>query len=218
MTTRVQRRILGALVILALLPPGMAGPARAQNILSFQGSDQPVEITAENGIEWRRKEKGVDPLAFQDRLAELAAGLGNGTVTWEGAVAELGPAATVDSWPLEDLREVAGLLGPPVFEVIKNLPAGSVSGPIQDGAELVVVVLDAVEPMRPLGFEEALPRLRRELETEQRKALGGSVVAELLQQGQFQTLPGSLELLVQHQAEVGAELAAEHGPEAGESP
>jgi lipopolysaccharide export system protein LptA len=57
MTTRVQRRILGALVILALLPPGMAGPARAQNILSFQGSDQPVEITAENGIEWRRKEK-----------------------------------------------------------------------------------------------------------------------------------------------------------------
>lgn len=57
MTTRLQRRVLGALVVLALLPPGVAAPARAQNILSFGGSDQPVEITAEDGIEWRRKEK-----------------------------------------------------------------------------------------------------------------------------------------------------------------
>jgi lipopolysaccharide export system protein LptA len=46
--------ILGALVWLA---PAAGDPARAQNLLSFGGSDQPIEITAENGIEWRRKEK-----------------------------------------------------------------------------------------------------------------------------------------------------------------
>jgi lipopolysaccharide export system protein LptA len=52
-----QRRLVGALVVLVLLPPAASGPARAQNLLSFGKSDQPIEITAEQGIEWRRKDK-----------------------------------------------------------------------------------------------------------------------------------------------------------------
>jgi len=55
--TGLERRVLGALVVLALLPSGAGEHARAQNLLSFGGSDQPVEITAEDGIEWRRKDK-----------------------------------------------------------------------------------------------------------------------------------------------------------------
>ncbi len=57
MRTGLERRILGALVVFAMLPSGAGGHAQAQNLLSFEGSDQPVEITAEDGIEWRRKDK-----------------------------------------------------------------------------------------------------------------------------------------------------------------
>lgn len=46
---------VGAPVILVMLLA--AAPAQAQNLLSFGASDQPVEITADDGIEWRRKEK-----------------------------------------------------------------------------------------------------------------------------------------------------------------
>ena len=46
-----------ALVALVLLPPIAAGPSRAQNLLSFGGGGQPIEITADEGIEWRRNEK-----------------------------------------------------------------------------------------------------------------------------------------------------------------
>jgi len=52
-----RQRLAGALVALLLLPPAASGTARAQNLLSFGGGDQPVEITADEGIEWRRKEK-----------------------------------------------------------------------------------------------------------------------------------------------------------------
>lgn len=57
MRSRPYRRLVGLLVALVLLPPVAAGSARAQSLLSFGGSEQPIEITAENGIEWRRKEK-----------------------------------------------------------------------------------------------------------------------------------------------------------------
>ena len=57
MRIRRQRRIAGALAALVLLLPAAAGPGRAQNLLSFDGSEDPVEITAEDGIEWRRKER-----------------------------------------------------------------------------------------------------------------------------------------------------------------
>jgi len=53
----LRQRLTYALVALLLLPPAASGTARAQNLLSFGGGDQPVEITAEEGIEWRRKEK-----------------------------------------------------------------------------------------------------------------------------------------------------------------
>ncbi len=57
MSYRPRQRLAGALVALLLLSPAASGTARAQNLLSFGGGDQPVEITAEEGIEWRRKEK-----------------------------------------------------------------------------------------------------------------------------------------------------------------
>ncbi|HEX9770907.1 MAG TPA: LptA/OstA family protein [Kiloniellales bacterium] len=57
MTRCLKRRLACALVALVLLPPAAASPSRAQNLLSFGGGDQPIEITAEEGIEWRRNEK-----------------------------------------------------------------------------------------------------------------------------------------------------------------
>ncbi len=57
MSLCLRQRLACALAALLLLPPAASGTARAQNLLSFGGSDQPVEITAEEGIEWRRKEK-----------------------------------------------------------------------------------------------------------------------------------------------------------------
>ncbi len=57
MSVCLRQRLACALAALLLLPPAASGTARAQNLLSFGGSDQPVEITAEEGIEWRRKEK-----------------------------------------------------------------------------------------------------------------------------------------------------------------
>jgi lipopolysaccharide export system protein LptA len=57
MSVCLRPRLACALAALLLLPPAASGTARAQNLLSFGGSDQPVEITAEEGIEWRRKEK-----------------------------------------------------------------------------------------------------------------------------------------------------------------
>lgn len=46
---------VGAPVMLVMLLA--AAPAQAQNLLSFGASDQPVEITADDGIEWRRNDK-----------------------------------------------------------------------------------------------------------------------------------------------------------------
>lgn len=46
-----------ALSALLLLGFALPEPAAAQNLLSFADGDQPVEITAEDGIEWRRKEQ-----------------------------------------------------------------------------------------------------------------------------------------------------------------
>ena len=51
------RRLICGLVALALLSAAGAESASAQNLLSFGGGEQPVEITAESGIEWRRKEQ-----------------------------------------------------------------------------------------------------------------------------------------------------------------
>jgi lipopolysaccharide export system protein LptA len=57
MRRRLRQPLACALVVLVLLPPVAASPSRAQNLLSFGGSGQPIEITADDGIEWRRKEK-----------------------------------------------------------------------------------------------------------------------------------------------------------------
>ena len=50
-------RLVGALLIPLLAAPVVADQAQAQNLLSFEGGNDPVEITADEGIEWRRKEK-----------------------------------------------------------------------------------------------------------------------------------------------------------------
>ena len=50
-------RLAGALLIPLLLAPAASGSAQAQNLLSFDGGNEAVEITADEGIEWRRKEK-----------------------------------------------------------------------------------------------------------------------------------------------------------------
>lgn len=57
MSSRLCQRLACGLVAVVLLPCAAAGPAFGQNLLSFGGGDQPVEITADEGIEWRRKEK-----------------------------------------------------------------------------------------------------------------------------------------------------------------
>lgn len=57
MSSRLRQRLACGLVALLVLPPAAAGPAVGQNLLSFGGGEDPVEITAEEGIEWRRKEK-----------------------------------------------------------------------------------------------------------------------------------------------------------------
>lgn len=57
MNDRLSQRLACALVALLLLPPAVAAPAHGQNLLSFGSGEEPVEITAEEGIEWRRKEK-----------------------------------------------------------------------------------------------------------------------------------------------------------------
>lgn len=57
MSDRPSQRLVCALVALLLLPPAVAAPAHGQNLLSFGSGEEPVEITAEEGIEWRRKEK-----------------------------------------------------------------------------------------------------------------------------------------------------------------
>jgi lipopolysaccharide export system protein LptA len=57
MSDRLSQRLACVLTALMLLPPAAAGPAVGQNLVSFGGGDEPVEITADEGIEWRRKEK-----------------------------------------------------------------------------------------------------------------------------------------------------------------
>lgn len=54
---RLSGCLLGALLIPLLLAPAVSGSVQAQNLLSFDGGNEPVEITADEGIEWRRKEK-----------------------------------------------------------------------------------------------------------------------------------------------------------------
>ena len=54
---RLGIRLAGALLIPLLLAPAASGSAQAQNLLSFDGGNEAVEITADEGIEWRRKEK-----------------------------------------------------------------------------------------------------------------------------------------------------------------
>lgn len=54
---RLSGRLLAALLVALVLGPAVSGGAQAQNLLSFGGGGEPVEITADEGIEWRRNEK-----------------------------------------------------------------------------------------------------------------------------------------------------------------
>ena len=55
----MERRLAGqaALVAALLLFPGLSSSAVAQGIGQFQGGDKPLEITADDGIEWHRNDK-----------------------------------------------------------------------------------------------------------------------------------------------------------------
>ena len=57
MTRCRNRRLLGTLMALLLSAPAVSDGVHAQNLLSFGGGSEPVEITADEGIEWRRNEK-----------------------------------------------------------------------------------------------------------------------------------------------------------------
>jgi lipopolysaccharide export system protein LptA len=49
MSDRLSQRLACVLTALMLLPPAAAGPAVGQNLVSFGGGDEPVEITADEG-------------------------------------------------------------------------------------------------------------------------------------------------------------------------
>jgi lipopolysaccharide export system protein LptA len=49
--------VVAGLVTASLIVPAGAGPTQAQGLAAFKGGDQPLEINADEGIEWRRDEQ-----------------------------------------------------------------------------------------------------------------------------------------------------------------
>lgn len=119
-----------------------------------------------------------DPFAEELRLeAEVAAVRAAG-----GGLEALGrerglPLTTL---ALQPLIEVAGALGPPVFEQVKGLTAGEISAPIHDAEVWVIVEVTAREPARPLAAAEAAPQVRAAIRAERRRAALARRTSELL--------------------------------------
>lgn len=55
--TALSTAVAAALVALAVTASGLSAPAGAQALQGLRGGDQPLEITADEGIEWRRNEQ-----------------------------------------------------------------------------------------------------------------------------------------------------------------
>jgi hypothetical protein len=126
----------------------------------------------------------VEPLAFHDEVAALAERLAGGAVAWSAAPASLA-GARIESRPVESVLEIAGALGPDLFDRIKQLRVGEVSAPLKDGVELVLVRVREEQPARPLSFEEALPRLTRAWLVERNEELTRQITEELLSGASF---------------------------------
>lgn len=116
-----------------------------------------------------------DPAQQERQLLERARGADDLSVvaaSLDLALEAVGPLPTV---------EIAGALGPVVFEEIKGLAAGEISAPIHDLDELVVVQVRQVVPRRALSFEEARSRVEEQWRAEKRRELQAGEVALVLE-------------------------------------
>jgi parvulin-like peptidyl-prolyl isomerase len=128
-----------------------------------------------------------DPLAFLDGLVDLAHQAAAGGIDLDAALDELPDEATEEELPLLDIYALAGgRLEPVVFDRIKNLPAGSVSSPIQLGKEFYVVAVREVIAGRDRTFEEARPDLHRLWRRERSRELKESIIASVLERYHFE--------------------------------
>jgi len=127
-----------------------------------------------------RVPEGVDPLAFLEALEELSEGLRRGEIDWRSAAADPPPGAVFEDWPLLDQLAVASRTSPFLLGQIATLPAGTVTEPIQDGADFYVVGIEESLPVRQQSFEEASPRLRRQWHRERAAEESTGLIEELL--------------------------------------
>ncbi len=126
---------------------------------------------------------GQDPYSFLEKLEAVAAALDSGEKTLTEAKAELG--AELFSFELQPQIEVAGLLGPVVFEEVHGQKVGAVSAPVQDGEDFFIVRFEQEEKKRPRTFDEALPDLKRAFRRHEMAGLKEFCVRELLEKGEF---------------------------------
>ncbi len=122
-----------------------------------------------------------DPFAEERRLeAEIVASRETGGGLEAVAAARALSAAALSVVDLRPLIEVAGELGPQVFEQVKDLAPGALSAPIHDAFDWVVVEVTAREAARPLAAAEAAPEVRAAIRAERRRAGLAARATELL--------------------------------------
>ena len=126
-----------------------------------------------------------DADAFEElnRLAEARTRLVLGED--EETVAASLDGAELRRLPPTALRNLAGLLGPPIFEGVRVLEPGEWSAPLADRALYVLARIDTVEPPRPQTFEEARPILEKKLARRGEDAARLAVIDELLRGHDF---------------------------------
>lgn len=169
-------------LLLRRLDPQQLAPSEEELRAAYAATAQGLRKARSLDLKLIRTQvaEGTDPLAFYDRLTALADGLRAGERTWAEATAAIpGDGVALDP-PLTDALPLANLVGPVVFELVKDLPVGSVAGPIQDQAEFFVVVVEGDDPARRLTFEEARPRLARRLQRDARQERVAQITAQLL--------------------------------------
>ena len=122
-----------------------------------------------------------DPFDEERRLeAEIAASRATGVGLEALATARALPAAALSVSDLRPILEVAGELGPQVFEQVKGLAPGALSAPIHDAEDWVVVEVKAREAARPLSAAEAAADVRAAIRAERRRAELAARASELL--------------------------------------
>lgn len=129
-----------------------------------------------------------DPLSFRDALRDAVLRAIRGELRFEELAALAGPAAAAETLPRSPAIEVAGFLGPAIFDAVHQLEAGAIAGPMQDEGNLVIVRIDEVQPARQLTFAEAEGELRAAWTAERRRSLRAAVAAELLSSHHFALL------------------------------